>query len=118
MKSNLPVIDEQILIGLVGEDSEELRSIYADFVEDLKQGCPKLVNAVHKKDAEAIRQGAHYLKTSSSGVGAMRLNLVLTEIEKTSKNPEGHEFNTAISHLKESVMEVLAEIRILIKKYE
>lgn len=118
MANSIPVLDEQMLIDLIGEDADEIKSIYADFMDDVKSALPKLANAARENDSVSLRQVAHYLKTSSSGVGAMRLTELLSDIEIKSANPESDDFRRCIFRLKDEVVAVKEAIQHLISKYQ
>ncbi|HEY9833759.1 MAG TPA: PAS domain S-box protein, partial [Stenomitos sp.] len=80
-----PVLDSRVLNSLRqmagGKASTILRQIIDHYREDAPQQLQDIRNAVVAGDAQALRQSAHTLRSSSANLGAMNLSHLCKELE-------------------------------------
>ncbi|AFZ18222.1 PAS domain S-box protein [Allocoleopsis franciscana] len=80
-----PVLDHRVLNSLrqmTGSKAATLlRQIIDDYREDAPQQLQDIRDAVAAGDAQALRQSAHTLRSSSANLGAMNLSYLCKELE-------------------------------------
>lgn len=82
-------IDNQVLQSFQDDVGEDAKPILAEMIDCYLEDAPKLLQAiaiaVAQKDAVALRQAAHTLKSSSATLGATKLSELCKELEATSR---------------------------------
>jgi PAS domain S-box-containing protein len=81
-----PLLDPGILANLQALQSESnpnlLSEIFQSFVSDARTKLAALGEAINAGDDEAVRRAAHYLKGSSSMIGARNFSALCAQLEK------------------------------------
>lgn len=78
-----PDIDIQVLRDLIGDDTDTLNVLLADFRVSLGKSAEALHVAIAAADHEQIRRIAHKLKSSARSIGAMELGEICAELENS-----------------------------------
>ncbi|AUJ72249.1 MULTISPECIES: Hpt domain-containing protein [Pseudoalteromonas] len=63
-------LNPQVLIDLIGDDFATAKKFYTDFLVQSKSSCAKIKTAYQTRAFQALKDEAHYLKTSAKAVGA------------------------------------------------
>ena len=82
------VVDRSVLRSLAAlmddEDTVYIKELLNDYLVDAERLRGKIYEAVSVKDASALRQAAHTLKSTSATFGARQLSTLCAEIEQCS----------------------------------
>lgn len=85
-----PVLDRKILQSLQqmagAKAATILRQIMDNYLEDAPQLLQSIRDAIEAGDAQALRQSAHTLRSSSANLGAITLSNVCKELELMGRN--------------------------------
>ena len=105
------VIDE--LINMFGEGGEDVaRDIVSAYLRETPTLADALARGEATADAEAVRNAAHTMKSSSASVGAMKLSRICAEIEghaRTGSIDDGSELIALIPTVMPSTLQMLTE---------
>ncbi|MEJ6472795.1 Hpt domain-containing protein [Pseudoalteromonas piscicida] len=63
-------LNPQVLIDLIGDDFATAKKFYTDFLIQSKSSCANIKAAYQAGRFQALKDEAHYLKTSAKAVGA------------------------------------------------
>ncbi|HEY9666528.1 MAG TPA: PAS domain S-box protein [Coleofasciculaceae cyanobacterium] len=96
------VLDPKIIKSLRQIAGERLSQIINDYLEDAAQLLQTIRDAVAAEDAQALRQTAHSLRSSSANLGA-------TELSKLSKELEMIGRSGTTTHAENGIRQVEAE---------
>jgi HPt (histidine-containing phosphotransfer) domain-containing protein len=82
----LAPVDSSVLEALRSDlgDDEAVRRVAAIYVAGLPEAREQLAEALANGDHDALRQGAHRLRTSSAAFGAKRLAKLCEAVERDS----------------------------------
>jgi HPt (histidine-containing phosphotransfer) domain-containing protein len=72
-------------------DPAELACLYRDYLAEARQALMQLRCALAEKDAEKLRDRAHYLRGSSLIVGATPVARFCESLERMGRNSEFHD---------------------------
>lgn len=84
----IPVLDRQIFLSLlkmVGGKQAALAALIDCYLTESPQLVQKILDASQNGDADALRQAAHSLKSSSASLGATRLAQLCIELENCGR---------------------------------
>ena len=90
------------------KDREFTKEIKRQFAQGQKNAPEKMKEALENKDHETVRRLAHTLKGLAFTIGAERLGIVSSEVERLAKN--GEETLSAIEKLEVEHISVLSKI--------
>ena len=80
------VLDQKIIKSLRQIAGDSLSQIIADYLEDAAQLLQSIREAVAAEDAQALRQSAHCLRSSSANLGATRLSNCCKDLEMMGRS--------------------------------
>ena len=92
-----------------------LERVLAAFETSLARLGPQLDAARHNGDAEAVKQVAHTLKSSSASVGAIKLSRLCAEMEAMIRNGACPDLDAAAQALDAEIATVLPVLRKMLK---
>ncbi|MCF6434249.1 MULTISPECIES: Hpt domain-containing protein [unclassified Pseudoalteromonas] len=81
---NLQVLNEQVMLELLGDDTTEINSFRQQFLQQAKSSLQKIAALYREQQFKQIKDEAHYLKTSAKAIGAERCAYYLQQIEDAS----------------------------------
>ena len=94
--------------GLVQQILQAYQEISAPLIAQLAQ-------AVAAGDAEMLRKAAHSLKSSSANAGAVKLSVLLGELEQQGRHNHLSESHTLLEATRAEYNQVMVEIGLLLK---
>jgi len=105
-----PVLDQEIFTSVVEMIGEDNRQMLVDkFVNSSNECLQKIQQGVSTQDADAVRAGAHSLKSSSAQIGGMQLSALAANIEQKAREGDlsdmaglSSALNSAFAALEES----------------
>ena len=83
-----PPIDERALKDVFGDDPKVFREILGDFVVPARANVAEIMAASEARDAGAIGDASHKLKSSAKAVGAYELAEICVALEKAGKTAD------------------------------
>ena len=113
------VLDEAALANLRSLDptgkARLLERVLAAFEASLARLGPQLDAARRSGDAEAVKQVAHTLKSSSASIGAIKLSRLCAEMEAMIRNGTCLDLDAAVRALDAEIATVLPVLRKMLK---
>ncbi len=110
-----PVLDRSVLRGIPGFGSVALLDRLSDlFLGEGRVQLDHLARALGSADAEAVRQAAHRLKSSSGAIGARRVALCAERLEQQARDAALTTGDAQLAELRrelEAAGEALAALR-------
>ena len=107
--SEIPVYDPNVLTSLIGDDQESINEYKSEFIKQCVPSLREIAAAFNKNDKNAVKEAAHYLKTSAKAVGAMRCASRLQAIEDTALAEQRAELKQHITQLQMDIRDVKKE---------
>ena len=92
-----------------------LERVLAAFEASLARLGPQLDAARRSGDAEAVKQVAHTLKSSSASIGAIKLSRLCAEMEAMIRNGACADLDAAVQALDAEIAHVLPVLRKMLK---
>jgi HPt (histidine-containing phosphotransfer) domain-containing protein len=83
------VVDTRILHGLIGEDTEVVRSVLLDFHASANRIADAIRSACEADDAREAGMQAHKLKSAARTIGALGLGAICERIESIGRGESG-----------------------------
>jgi two-component system sensor histidine kinase/response regulator len=83
------VVDTRILHGLIGEDTEVVRSVLLDFHASANRIADAIRTACEAGDAREAGMQAHKLKSAARTIGALGLGAICERIESIGRGESG-----------------------------
>lgn len=112
---NQNAVDVNALRDLVGDDADEIKSIYLEFLQELKQVFVEIIKMTKRKDFSGVKDQAHYLKTSAYGVGTHKLAKLLGAVESAALNEDMATILFCVGQIKDEAVKIQAEITEILK---
>ncbi len=110
-KMDMQTIDE--LKDLVDEDDPDFFvEIVKGYIETAKSSIQNLLEAVNTNDVAKVASTAHCLKGSSGNIGALRMQEISFELEKSGNNTE----LTGSSELLTDLQEEFTKVTVVLEK--
>jgi signal transduction histidine kinase/DNA-binding NarL/FixJ family response regulator len=97
--------------GLVGRLTESFRRSAAKFMEEIEEG-------IAAGDAEALRNAAHALKSSSAQLGARHASELALNLERLAREGDLRDVPELVDHLGRSLDEALAALDAIVSEAE
>ncbi len=85
MKSKKQPIDLDFLRGIIDNDLEFEKELFAIFVENANQNIAKMQDAVNNSDGNSWYMASHAFKGSSASIGAFNLSKILEYAQNHQK---------------------------------
>jgi CheY-like chemotaxis protein len=112
------IFDLNQALQVVDGDKKLLKEITVMFLEELKVNLEGIVQAIRKKDADALEKAAHSLKGSVGNLGAKRAYGAAYRLESIGKEGRLSEAKGALAELKKELEELKIALKKLLKKIE
>jgi len=93
------VFDRETLTDRLMGDEELVREICAGFLEDMTIQIRELRQSIERNDEDVARRMSHTIKGAAANVGAMALNAVALNMEKTAKAGQLEELVPVMSEM-------------------
>ncbi|KMT66238.1 Hpt domain-containing protein [Catenovulum maritimum] len=100
---NNKVFDESIMHSLIGEEPELISEYQLEFYKQSITTLKEIALLFNKKDFQALKESAHFLKTSAKAIGAMRCASTLQALEDTAREANKQESYRLIMQLKTDI---------------
>lgn len=84
--SEKQILNKNVIKNLIGDDAELIRKFEIEFLQQAKQSIGKIVAMFNKNDFSAIKEEAHYIKTSAKAIGAEQTADLLQALEDNALN--------------------------------
>ncbi|WP_440904211.1 Hpt domain-containing protein [Catenovulum sp. SX2] len=107
--SEIPVYDPNVLTGLIGDDIESIQQYKSEFLQQCVPSLREIAAAFNKNDKHAVKEAAHYLKTSAKAVGAMRCANRLQAIEEAAMAEQRAVLKQHITQLQQDIRDIKKE---------
>jgi HPt (histidine-containing phosphotransfer) domain-containing protein len=91
-------------------DPEELVSLYRDYLVEARQSLLQLRDALAEKDAEKLRDRAHYLRGSSLIMGTTAMARCCASLELMGRNAEFQDVALLLDQTSAALEAVKAEL--------
>ena len=89
INSQMQVLNRDVMKNLIGEDDLALiRKFEIEFLQQAQVSMAKIVKTYGANNLAAIKEEAHFLKTSAKAVGAEQVASLLESLEKVSLKKE------------------------------
>lgn len=111
LTNNLPILDNKVLLGLLGGNKSQLRAFQLEFLLEASVTVEKISLAKNKVDFDSIKNMAHYLCSSATAVGASRFANTLMQLEESAEQREK-------SRCDECFLELLQQLKLVRKEIE
>ncbi|CAH9050451.1 hypothetical protein PSECIP111951_00195 [Pseudoalteromonas holothuriae] len=82
---SLKTLNEDVMLELLGDDRDEINSFRQQFLVQAKNSLQKIAGYYRQNQIKAIKDEAHYLKTSAKAIGAERCAYYLQQLEDTTQ---------------------------------
>jgi PAS domain S-box-containing protein len=112
------IFDLNQALQVVDGDKKLLKEITVMFLEELKVNLEGIVQAIRKKDADALEKAAHSLKGSVGNLGAKRAYGAAYRLESIGKEGRLSEAKGALAELKKELEELKIALNKLLKKID
>ncbi|WP_016955709.1 Hpt domain-containing protein [Catenovulum agarivorans] len=107
--SEIPVYDPKVLTSLIGDDQQSINEYKSEFLKQCVPSLRQIAAAFNNNDKNAVKEAAHYLKTSAKAVGALRCANRLQEIEDSALAEQRAELKQHITLLQQDIRDVKKE---------
>jgi HPt (histidine-containing phosphotransfer) domain-containing protein len=104
------LLNRDILISLIGDDQETIKSFAIDFLGQATESLTDLVSAFNENNYNQIKESSHFLKSSAQAIGAEQLAYLLQELENTALKCNKVHCKKLIVLIQVSIKEVYGEI--------
>lgn len=84
--SERQILNKNIIKDLIGDDAELIRKFEIEFLQQAKESIGKIVAMFNQNDFAAIKEEAHYIKTSAKAIGAEQTADLLQTLEDNALN--------------------------------
>ncbi|WP_028865445.1 Hpt domain-containing protein [Psychromonas aquimarina] len=105
------VLNRNVMIDLIGDDRESIRQFEIDFLKQAKTSLIKIAALYNEKNLAAIKEEAHFLKTSAKAVGAEQTADLLEALEHSAVENNKEKSKQKIIQIKESLLLVHKEVK-------
>lgn len=109
---NKPLLNNDVLTDLIGDDDLELiRKFKVDFLKQAQLSMKKIVTAFKASQFPAIKEEAHFLKTSAKAIGAEQTGALLEALEQCALSNDAEQckhYIVQINHSVKAVYEVIS----------
>ena len=84
------VLNNQVMIDLIGNDAVMIRKFKIEFLQQAHKTMQEIVREYQQSNFSALKEQAHYLKTSAKAIGAEITGDLLQSLEESAlaKNKE------------------------------
>ncbi|MFZ8990537.1 MAG: response regulator, partial [Pseudohongiellaceae bacterium] len=105
-------LDHQVIDQLIKDVGEEMIPIIMGaFFKEIHRRCHSIDELLKTKNIEQIGEEAHAMKSSSSGLGAIRLSHAAKDVEYANREARSEDVLELAAHLKPLAMQCLQELR-------
>jgi len=108
--SDLAILNRNVMVELIGDDESLIKQFEMEFLRQAKLSLGKIVTLYNQSEIRAIKEEAHFLKTSAKAVGAEQTAELLQQLEVLSLDSNKPECKKVIVNISESVKKVYGEI--------
>lgn len=109
--NKLQIFNKNTMAELVGDDSELIKKFQIEFLQQAKQSIGKLSDAYGKENYQALKEEAHFLKTSAKAIGAEQTAGLLQELEDISVLNDKNKCKELIILINNSIKQVYGVIK-------
>ncbi len=99
------------MFDLVGDDKELIKRFQIEFLQQAKQSITKLSDAYGQADFKALKEQAHFLKTSAKAIGAEQTADYLQQLEDISELNDKNQCKDLIILINNSIKQVYGVIK-------
>lgn len=103
-------VDISMITSLVGDDHGRHCRLFGSFTKSTPQIIEDIKRAHESHDADAVRQHAHKMKSSSRSMGANQLADLCERLEKAGRESEWEQINSLVSQLDDNYSAVASWI--------
>ncbi|NTS77129.1 Hpt domain-containing protein [Catenovulum sp. SM1970] len=104
--SPLPVYDKEVITSLIGDDPTLIRKYQNQFFHQAKLSLRSFVSNYRSQDSGALKEGAHFLKTSAKAIGALACADLLERLEQACLNKNASLQKELLSQIQLSLKEL------------
>ena len=104
------VLNRDVMRQLIGDDQQLIKQFEVDFLKQAKQSLSKIVTLYNDGKITAIKEEAHFLKTSAKAIGAEQTADLLLDLEMLSLEQDRQGCSRLIQEVGQSVKLVHGEI--------
>lgn len=108
--SNLAVLNKNVMHDLIGDDVILAKQFEMEFLKQAKLSLSKIVKFFNSNELTAIKEEAHFLKTSAKAIGAEVTADLLQQLEVQSLESNKTDCKDTIVKVSDSVKQVYGEI--------
>ena len=105
------VLNRQIIQDLIGDDPDLIKQFEMDFMFQAKERLKKIKDQFNQGQIKAIKEDAHFLKTSAQAIGAEQAAACLEQLEKSAWENKATECKQLIISTFHSIEEVYKEMQ-------
>lgn len=109
--NSLKVLNRQVMISLIGNDSIQIRQFEIDFLKQAQVSIKKIATFYQLSDFEQIKEEAHFLKTSARAVGAEQSAMHLQNMESAALKKDKAECKELLKLTTLSLKSVYEEVK-------
>ncbi|WP_394391811.1 Hpt domain-containing protein [Shewanella woodyi] len=106
IEPNLKVLNKDIMLDLIGDDPVMIRQFEIDFLKQAKESLQKIILMYNNDSFKAVKEEAHYLKTSAAAVGAEQTSHLLKALETSGEVGDKQQCKHLILEIKSSLKQV------------
>ena len=94
-------IDITILKGLIGDDTETIKTFLIKFIQTVPENMAEIKQALAGNNFKDLKAKTHKMKSSARVIGATNMSAICQDIEDTSLDENTNELNEKIKTLVE-----------------
>ena len=111
MENNqLSILNRNVMKELIGDDTEMIRGFEIEFLKQAKVSMAKFAVQYQANEFTAMKEEAHFLKTSAKAVGAEKLGEILQQMEAIAFSKDKAQCKTQIMEINKAIKEVYGVI--------
>ncbi|QYJ85425.1 Hpt domain-containing protein [Shewanella mesophila] len=108
MKNSPSILNPSVMQELIGNEPDLIAQFKKDFIIQAQSSLKELATHYNARDFEAIRQAAHFLKTSAKAIGAEQVTETLQQIEHAANAKD-------VNLTKQLIMQLKGSLQTLVK---
>jgi HPt (histidine-containing phosphotransfer) domain-containing protein len=109
-KPELKILNRDVMRALIGDDVELARKFEIEFLQQAKVSLKKIVEFFNGGNLLAIKEEAHFLKTSAKAVGAEQTGELLECLENIALDSDKEQYKEKIVLISQTIKKFYGEI--------
>jgi HPt (histidine-containing phosphotransfer) domain-containing protein len=116
VRSVVDAVNPQIMRRVVGDDSEMIRVLIAEFLPGARSGIAEIAEAIGSGVADQVRAKSHKLKGACAMVGAQHLIAICVQLEAAARAGEWRRIAELFAELDPRMAEVEVATDLLLQQ--